>query len=98
MSTTSTTITMCMSVRGGIRMLQSKRRSAKTYMTDNAGKPLSRDVAINALMDELSKGREVIPMSPHCKNPCAYASCKGFDYAGGGCPGHVTGEKPLESA
>lgn len=93
----SRTTTMCMSVRGGIRMLQAKRRNAKTYMTDNAGRPLSRDEAINALMDELAKGREVIPMSKHCGKPCAYASCPGFDYgAQGGCGGHVTGEQPTE--
>ena len=74
---------MHVSVRGGIRMLQSKRRSAKTYMTDDAGKPLSRDEAINALMDELSKGREVIPMSPHCKT-LRIRVVQGFDYAGAG--------------
>lgn len=90
----STTTSMCLSVRGGIKMLQAKRSNAKTYMTDNNGKPLSRDEAINALMDELAKGREVIPMSRQCGNPCAYASCKGFDYAGGGCGGHTTGEEP----
>ena len=86
---------MCMSVRGGIRMLQAKRRNAKTYMTDDAGRPLSRDEAIDALMDELAKGRAVIPISPHCGKPCAYASCPGFDYGEhGGCGGHTTGELP----
>lgn len=91
----STSTAMCMSVRGGIRMLQAKRRNSPTYMTDDKGRALSRDEAINALMDELAKGREVIPMSPHCGNPCAYESCPGFDYsAGGGCGGHVTGEQP----
>ena len=91
----SRTSTMCMSVRGGIRMLQQKRRNAKTYMSDDAGRPLSRDEAINALMDELAKGREVIPMSKHCGAPCAYASCPGFDFGErGGCGGHITGEEP----
>ena len=94
----STSTFMCMSVRGGIRMLQAKRRNAKTYMTDDKGRPLSRDEAINALMDELAKGREVIPMSPHCGKPCAYASCPGFDYGErGGCGGHTTGELPAAS-
>lgn len=94
----STTTTMCMSVRGGIRMLQAKRRNAKTYMTDSStGKPLSRDEAINELMDELSKGHEVIPMNSNCGNPCAYASCPGFNYGeNGGCGGHVTGEEPRQ--
>lgn len=90
----STTSCMCLSVRGGINMLQAKRRNAKTYMTDNNGRPLSRDEALNELMNELAKGREVIPMGKGCGNPCAYASCNGFDYKGGGCPGHTTGEEP----
>lgn len=92
----STSTFMCMSVRGGIRNLQAMRKNAKTYMTDDVGRPLSRDGAINALMDELAKGREVIPMSPHCGKPCAYPSCPGFDYGErGGCGGHTTGEQPL---
>ena len=91
----STTTSMCLSVRGAIRMLQTKRKTAKTYMTDNDGHPLSRDAAINELMDELSKGHEVIPMSKHCGNPCDYASCPGFNYGEhGGCGGHTTGEQP----
>ena len=93
----STTTTMCLSVRGGIHMLKSQRRNAKTYMTDNNGQELTRDGAIDALMDELAKGHEVIPMSKHCGNPCAYASCKGFDYGeNGGCGGHTTGEQPTQ--
>lgn len=88
---------MCMSVRGGIRMLQTKRSNAKTYMTDGNGRMLSRDEAINSLMDELAKGHEVIPMGEHCKNPCPYASCPGFDYGKhGGCGGHITGEQPTK--
>lgn len=90
----STTTSMHMSVRGGIKMLQAKRRNAKTYMTDGKGRSLTRDEAIDALMNELANGHEVIPMSPHCANPCAYASCKGFDYKDGGCGGHITGEQP----
>lgn len=90
------TTSICMSVRGGIRMLQQKRRDAKTYMTDNKGRPLSRDEAIDALMDELAAGRETLPMGKHCANPCAYASCPGFDYgANGGCGGHISGEEPM---
>jgi len=95
LSTNGTTISMCQSVRGGIRRLQSTRKNAKTYMTDGRGWPLSRDQAIDALMNELAKGHEVIPMAKHCGNPCAYASCKGFDYKGGGCSGHITGEIPI---
>jgi hypothetical protein len=30
-----------------------------------------------------------------CGNPCQQPGCIGFDYgAGGGCPGHPTGEAP----
>lgn len=95
----TTTTTMCMSVRGGIRMLQSKRRNSKTYMRDDSGRELSRDEAINALMDELAKGHEVIPMSKECGNPCAYASCPGFNYGEhGGCGGRITGEQPTRKA
>jgi hypothetical protein len=90
----SITTSMCLSVRGGISMLHAKRRNSKTYMTDNNGKPLSRDDAIQELMNELAKGHEVIPMSKHCGNPCAYSSCKGFDYKEFGCSGHTTGEEP----
>lgn len=89
------TTSICMSVRGGIRMLQQKRRDAKTYMTDNTGRPLSRDEAIDSLMTELTRGHECIPMNKHCGKPCAYASCPGFDYGeNGGCGGHVSGEEP----
>ena len=38
----STTITMCMACAAASALLQSKRRSAKTWLTDDAGKPLSR--------------------------------------------------------
>lgn len=72
-------------------MLREKRRTAKTYMTDDQGRPLSRDQAIDALMDELSQGREVIPMGKHCGNPCPNADkgCTGFNYSkDGGCPGY----------
>lgn len=81
---------MCMSVRGAIRDLQGKRANAKTYMNDDDGKPLSRDGAINALMDELAKGREVIPMHSKCGNPCKQNhTCTGFDFKDGGCPGYM---------
>jgi hypothetical protein len=89
----SRTTYMCMSVRGGIRHLQGLRKNQKTYMTDDQGRALSRDDAINAMMDELAKGRETIPMGPHCANPCPNADkgCPGFNYgANGGCGGFCT--------
>lgn len=90
LTTTRRSTYMCMSVRGGIRHLQGLRKNAKTYMTDDQGRALSRDEAINAMMDELARGRETIPMGPHCANPCPNADkgCPGFDYGtGGGCGG-----------
>jgi len=90
LTTESRTVYMCMSVRGGIRNLQALRKNARTYMTDDHGRVLSRDEAINAMMDELAKGHETIPMGPQCANPCTNADkgCTGFDYGEhGGCPG-----------
>jgi hypothetical protein len=82
---------MCMSVRGAIKDLQS-RRGKKSYMNDDQGRPLTRLEAIDALMDELAKGHELIPMGDKCANPCpnAYRGCAGFDYKDGGCPGYCT--------
>jgi hypothetical protein len=84
---------MCMNVRGGIRELQ-KQRSQKTFYTDDAGRPLSKPEAIDALMDELAQGHELMPMNPKCGNPCENSPlCKGFDYGkGGGCPGYALEE------
>lgn len=84
-------VTMCLSVRGALRELNSSRAKG-SYYNDDSGKPLSRMQAIESLQDELSKGREKIPMSKECANPCKHADkgCKGFDYGKeGGCPGHI---------
>lgn len=85
---------MCLSVRGAILDLQ-KRRSKKLteYLSDD-GRPLYKDEAINALMDELVKGHEVIPMNNGCGNPCKNScKCAGFDYGEhGGCPGYALEE------
>ena len=37
-----------------------------------------------SFMDELAKGHEVLPFGK---------PCEGFDYAGGGCPGHEQKEE-----
>ncbi|TJZ75615.1 hypothetical protein [Chitiniphilus eburneus] len=81
---------MFLCVRGAIRDLQGRRRSKKhTGYTDDQGRPLNRDQAIDALMDELAKGHEVIPMHKGCGNPCRNSNaCAGFDYKDGGCPGY----------
>ena len=85
----ATTVYMCMSVRGAIRNLQSQRSKHTGFQHDD-GRPMTKAEAINALMDELAKGREVIPMKPKCGSPCSVSSkCPGFNYAAdmGGCPG-----------
>lgn len=70
-----------------------KRQKRGMFKHDDGRSMTARDVD-NALMSELAKGREVIPTIKTCGNPCRYASCTGFDYAGGGCAGHTTGEEP----
>ena len=86
---------MCLSVRGAINDLQRRRSRKSTEYRDDTGRALYREEAIDALMDELAKGREVIPMHKGCGNPCKNScQCKGFDYKdGGGCPGHPIDEK-----
>lgn len=95
MSTTRTC--MCLNVRGGIRELHSQR-SNETFYSDDDGRPLNKAQAIDALMDELAKGHEVIPMNTKCGNPCQNSPlCKGFNFGkGGGCPGYpVEDEAPV---
>lgn len=96
MTTIYRTSHMCMSVRGAIRNTMKLRKNAKTYMTDDKGRPLSRDEAVSALMDELAKGHDVIPLGLPCGNPCKNArlGCTGFLYkeesGRHGCPGYPT--------
>ncbi len=71
---------VCISVRGAIRNWRDWRGS----ITGDDGRRLkTQDEIQNALMDELAKGREVIPFGD---------PCEGFDFSGGGCPGHPTEE------
>jgi hypothetical protein len=75
----STTIHCCISVRG---MLRWDRREAKRMLKSikkGDGTPfVSVDEFRDAMMTELTKCREVLPMSDECV---------GFDYVNG-CPGH----------
>jgi len=84
---------ICLNLRGAIADLQ-KSRAKKSYFTDDNGKALTRLEALDSLLDEVSKGRKVIPCnSKTCSNPCPNADngCTGFDYSGGGCPGYLKG-------
>ena len=78
---------MCLSVRGVLRREKKYHRQCLKWIFDDDGKPFrSVDALLDALMNELAKGHEVIPMG---------AECEGFDYSGKGCPGHpaeTTGE------
>lgn len=78
------TVHMCLSVRGAITMPD---RDLKGWIRDDDGKLLSPGDARNALMDELAKGREVIPMGE---------ACEGFDYVTG-CPATKSPLRALES-
>ncbi len=61
----------------------------------NDGTPLTAPEALTYLTTEKAKGHKVIPCSSRCGNPCKQAGqgCTGFDYAGGGCPGHFIDAK-----
>lgn len=77
---------MCLSVRGALNMPKSKLRG---WIRHDSGRLMTPDEARHALMDELAKGHEVIPMGE---------PCEGFDYTKG-CPGHPdeSPDKPNET-
>lgn len=85
MSAVSLYMSLC--VRGALRRLQASRAKRSEFSLN--GVPLTRLQAIDALHDELAKGRETIPTHKGCANPCKNSpKCKGFDYSeAGGCPG-----------
>lgn len=78
----STNYHLCLSVRGA---LNQPKRQLKGWLRDDDGKLLTPDEARNALMDELAKGREVLPIG----------ECDNFDYKTG-CRGHPAGPQPEE--
>lgn len=67
-----------LSVRGALTNM-TKRDLAGLFSEVSTGRALSADEARQVLFDHLAQGHEVIPLDP---------ACEGFDYAGGGCPGH----------
>jgi len=87
-------MSMCISVRGALGELRRSRKKG-SYWNDDKGKPLTRLEAIDALQDNLTNGRETLPLGKDCANPCPHSDkgCKGFDYGkGGGCPGYWLSE------
>lgn len=66
-----------LNVRGFIRNNRYPDGYRGVFRHDD-GRSMTPDEAHDALLDELKKGREVIPLG----------ECDNFDYAGGGCQGH----------
>lgn len=88
---------MCLVVRGALnwpkRLLRNMLRDA------DSGRSLTAEQARDYLMDQLAQGREVLPMSKSCGNPCTQAGCSGFDYGrDGGCPGYPVDDVPAAQA
>lgn len=65
-----------LSVRGAIRDF-SKRQLKGMFRVD--GRECTADEAKAHLLEALAQGKEVLPFG---------RPCEGFDFAGGGCPGH----------
>lgn len=84
----SQTLHMSLSVRGvisrGMRDRRYFRGCLKWVTRDDGSRYRNVDELLDALLDEIARGHEVLPMS---KQPCP-----GFDYSGKGCPGH---EEPI---
>ena len=73
---------MCINVRGALKNF--RKREWKRSCTDpDTGRFLTPDEVRDVFLDELSRGHEVIPIGN---------ACEGFDYLGGGCPGHPVEE------
>lgn len=74
----NTTFHVALSVRGTLKNAP-RRELASLFVNGQTGKRLTADEAKDALLNHLAKGHEVIPLAH---------DCQGFDYSGGGCPGH----------
>ncbi len=73
------TVHVCLSVRGALNWSRRELKRATRWIFRDDGSRYTPDELREALMDELAQGHEVIPMAQECE---------GFDYSGGGCPGH----------
>lgn len=73
------TTSFCVGLRVRDAIKRMPNRELKCLFVDKAtGKTLSADAAKEVLLDQLSKGHEIIPLGP----------CDNFDYGGKGCLGH----------
>ena len=66
-----------LSVRGALRDFS--KRQLKGMFRFEGGRECTADEAKDHLLECLAQGKEVLPMGQ---------ACEGFDFAGGGCPGH----------
>jgi len=74
----SRTFHVNLSVRGAIKNFKaSNYRNCVRHPT--TGRYMTPSEVRDWLLDELAKGHECVPLSD---------PCEGFDYSGGGCPGH----------
>lgn len=81
-------IHMMLSVRGALRRSD---RELNGWLIDDDNRRLNGREAREVLMDQLSEGKEVLPL-------CDPKDCPDFDYSGGGCPGHAIEESETEVA
>lgn len=67
---------MCVNIRGALNQIPRNNRK-NGWITDDNGNAVTNNEAIDMLLDEISKGRRVIPAG----------DCDNFDYQTG-CKGH----------
>jgi hypothetical protein len=80
-------IHMCLSVRGALNWPIAEQKRALKYLTrDDGTRFADLNEMRNALMDELQKGREVLPLT----------ECDNFDFQKG-CRGHEIGPAEANS-
>jgi hypothetical protein len=75
----STKYHVALNVRDAIKRM-SRRELKGLFLNRATMKLLTADEAKDVLLEHLALGHEVIPLD---------SGCEGFDYAGGGCPGHA---------
>ena len=76
---------MCISVRGLLRHSAAEMKRYIKSITKDDGTPFSSvDEYRNALLDEIAKGHEVLPMSKDCDNFDFKKGCQGHEDVKGG--------------
>lgn len=94
LETRSKSFGMCINVEGFLR--NTKYPSGfRDLVEGDDGKMLPAPQARDWFKLQQHQGRKVIPCNGECGSPCKNAEkgCTGFDYSGGGCPGHYTTEQ-----